>query len=108
MPEPRDIPLARWGESLRWDCDERRTLRFRLVLTAAVAILVTALFMTLVWPPRPALVWKACASAPIGVYRVEAPLPTFQAYRDQLLARLARFMVIPAILCGQNRARAHP
>lgn len=73
MPEPRDIPLVRWGDSLRRDRNERRTLRFKLVLTACVAVLFTALFMTLIWPPRPALIWNASASAPIGLYRVEAP-----------------------------------
>lgn len=73
MPEPRDIPLVRWGESLRRDRDERRTLRFRLILTACVAILITALFLTMIWPPRPTLVWNASESSPIGLYRVEAP-----------------------------------
>jgi conjugative transfer signal peptidase TraF len=73
MPEPRDLPLVRWGESLRRDRDERRTLRFRLILTASIAILITALFLTMIWPPRPALVWNASASSPIGLYRVEAP-----------------------------------
>lgn len=75
MPEPRDIPLVRWGEALRRDRNGRRTLRFRLILTAISAVLITALFMTLVWPPRPAFVWNASASAPLGLYRVEAPGP---------------------------------
>ncbi len=71
MPEPRDIPLVRWGESLRRGRDERRTLRVRLILTACVAILIAALFLTMIWPPRPALVWNASESSPIGLYRVE-------------------------------------
>lgn len=73
MPEPRDIPLVRWGEALRRDRDERRTWRFRLILTAGLAVLITALLLTLVWPPRPVLVWNASESSPIGLYRVDSP-----------------------------------
>lgn len=72
MPEPRDIPLVRWGESLRRDRDERRSERCKLILTACIAILITALFLTMIWPPRPALVWNASESSPIGLYRVES------------------------------------
>lgn len=73
MPEPRDIPLVRWGEALRRDRDERRSVRSRIVATACLATLITAIFVTLIWPPRPALVWNASASSPIGLYRVEPP-----------------------------------
>lgn len=73
MPEPRDIPLVRWGEALRRDRDERRSLWWKLALTAGIAVLVTALVLTLVWPPRPSFVWNATASSPLGLYRVEYP-----------------------------------
>ena len=70
MPEPRDIPLVRWGEELRRDRDARRRGRFRLFATAAAAVAATAAVATMLWPPRPALVWNASASAPIGLYLV--------------------------------------
>lgn len=73
MPEPRDIPLVRWGEALRRDRTARRGLRLRLFGTAVLAVLVTALLLTLVWPPRPAFVWNASASSPVGLYRVGPP-----------------------------------
>ena len=72
MPEPRDIPLVRWGEELRRDRDARRKGRFRLLVTAAAAVAATAAVATLLWPPRPALVWNASASAPLGLYSVSA------------------------------------
>ena len=72
MPEPRDIPLVRWGEQLRRDRVARRRGRFRLVATAAAAVAATAAAATMLWPPRPALVWNASASAPIGLYLVSA------------------------------------
>ena len=70
MPEPRDIPLVRWGEELRRDRAERRRGRFRLFATAAATVAATAAVATLLWPPRPALLWNASASAPIGLYAV--------------------------------------
>ena len=70
MPEPRDIPLVRWGEELRRDRMARRRVRFRIVATAAAAIAATASVATMLWPPRPALVWNASASAPLGLYSV--------------------------------------
>ena len=70
MPEPRDIPLARWGEELRRDRDARRKGRFRLLATAVAAVAATAAVATMLWPPQPALVWNASASAPLGLYSV--------------------------------------
>ena len=70
MPEPRDIPLVRWGEDLRRDRVARRRGRFRLFATAAAAVAATAALATMLWPPRPAFVWNASASAPIGLYVV--------------------------------------
>lgn len=72
MPEPRDIPLVRWGEELRRGRAARRKGRLRLFATAAAAVAATAALAVMVWPPRPALVWNASASAPIGLYAVSA------------------------------------
>lgn len=70
MPEPRDIPLVRWGEQLRRDRVARRRGRFRLFATAAASVAATAAVATMLWPPRPLLVWNASESAPIGLYAV--------------------------------------
>jgi conjugative transfer signal peptidase TraF len=70
VPEPRDIPLVRWGEELRRDRVARRKGRFRLIATAAAAVAATAAVATMLWPPRPLLVWNASESAPIGLYAV--------------------------------------
>lgn len=70
MPDPRDIPLVRWGEQLRRDQIARRKGRFRLLWTAGAAVAATAALATLLWPPRPALVWNASASSPLGLYSV--------------------------------------
>ena len=72
MPEPRDIPLVRWGEALRRDRVARRRGRFRLFASAAATAAATAAVATMLWPPRPAFVWNASASAPIGLYLVSA------------------------------------
>lgn len=40
---------------------------------AAVLLLAAALGATLLWPPRPVLVWNASASAPIGLYAIRYP-----------------------------------
>ena len=72
MPEPRDLPLFRWGEELRRRSRARRAIRSRGAALAA-ALAVTAVSTSLVWPPRPALIWNASASSPIGLYHVTAP-----------------------------------
>lgn len=73
MPEPRDIPLVRWGEALRRDRVARRQGGFRLLATVMAAVAATAAIATALWPPRPLLVWNVSASAPIGLYVVTAP-----------------------------------
>ncbi len=70
MPEPRDIPLVRWGEELRRHRAARRLGRFRTLWAAAAGVASTAAVATLIWPPRPALVWNATASSPVGLYTV--------------------------------------
>ena len=71
MPETRDIPLARWGEDLRRTRGSRRRGRLRLAAAVAAAMASTAAVATLLWPPRPALVWNASASSPVGLYAVD-------------------------------------
>jgi conjugative transfer signal peptidase TraF len=70
MPEPRDIPLVRWGEELRRHRATRRKGRFRTLWAAAAGVAATAAVATLIWPPRPSFVWNATASSPIGLYAV--------------------------------------
>jgi conjugative transfer signal peptidase TraF len=70
MPEHRDLPLFRWGEELRRHRRARRVGRTKVLAAAAGAAAATALFGTLLWPPRPLLVWNASASSPIGLYYV--------------------------------------
>lgn len=70
MPEPRDIPLVRWGEQMRRDRVARRKGRFRLLATAAASVAATAAVATMFWPPRPLLIWNASESAPVGLYAV--------------------------------------
>jgi len=75
MPDPRDLSLHRWGEDLRRRRAVRKTCCRQAVLAAAAA---AALAATLIWPPRPLLVWNMSASSPPGPYllssadRVEA------------------------------------
>lgn len=69
MPEPRDIPLVRWGEELRRHRHSRRRAR-GMVAAALAAVAGTSAMATLLWPPRPAFVWNASASSPLGLYKV--------------------------------------
>lgn len=71
MPDHRDLPLFRWGEELRRRPLARRADRRRTFAAAGAAAAITALTATLIWPPRPMLVWNASASSPIGLYLVQ-------------------------------------
>ena len=70
MPEARDLPLRRWGEEIRRGRVDRREQRSRSAAAAVAAFTVTALIASLLWQPRPRLVWNASASAPRGLYGV--------------------------------------
>lgn len=72
MPEHRHLPLVRWGEELRRRRLARGRGRRHVLLAASSAALVTATMFTCLWPPRPAFVWNASASSPVGLYRVSA------------------------------------
>ena len=72
MPEARDLALFRWGEELRRRRAALNLGRRRIAAVALVAALATATLLTLLWPPRPLLVWNASASSPVGLYRVSA------------------------------------
>jgi conjugative transfer signal peptidase TraF len=72
MPEARDLPLSRWGEEIRRNRVARREQRSRSAAAAVAAFTVTALVASLLWQPRPLLVWNASASAPIGLYAVSS------------------------------------
>jgi conjugative transfer signal peptidase TraF len=70
MPDQRDLPLARWGEELRRHRLARRAGRIRIAAAAAASFAAAALLATLLWPPRPLLLWNASASSPVGLYQV--------------------------------------
>ena len=70
MPETTNLPLHRWGEEIRRGRDARREQRSRSAAAAVAAFIVTALIASLLWEPRPLLVWNASASAPVGLYAV--------------------------------------
>lgn len=73
MPEARNLPLSRWGEEIRRTRVARREQRSRSVAAALAAFTVTALIASMLWQPRPLLVWNASASAPVGLYLVTSP-----------------------------------
>ena len=72
MVEHSSLPLFRWGESLRAARAHRRRLCGRLTAIAGGA---ACLGLTIVFPPRPLLLWNASASAPIGLYFVSGRAP---------------------------------
>ena len=65
MTERSDLPLLRWGETLRQARIVRRTRRRRLAIGAAG---IALLGLTVAFPPVPRLVWNASQSAPMGLY----------------------------------------
>jgi type IV secretory pathway protease TraF len=73
MPDTRDLGLFQWGEEVRRRRHARRARRLRTTATAGAAMAAMALIATLVWPPRPVLVWNASASSPPGLYLVAPP-----------------------------------
>ena len=74
MPDPRDTPVLRWGEEIRRRRQAARTGRRRTLLLLTVAV-VAAVGATLLWAPRPVLLWNASASSPLGLYLVRGSEP---------------------------------
>lgn len=70
MLEHRDLPPSDWVEELRRRIATRRENRRRALAASACAVPIAALMATLLWPPRPLLLWNASASSPIGLYHV--------------------------------------
>ncbi len=69
MPDHRDLPTD-WVEELRRRFTKLRANRRRALAASACAVPIAALMATLLWPPRPFLLWNASASSPIGLYHV--------------------------------------
>jgi conjugative transfer signal peptidase TraF len=67
MPEPRDLPLFRWGAELRAARLVRRR-RVRLLACGLAGLASIAIASAL--PRVPLLVWNISASAPRGLYLV--------------------------------------
>jgi conjugative transfer signal peptidase TraF len=70
MLEHRVLPPSDWVEELRRRIATRRANRRRALAASASAIPIAALMATLLWTPRPLLLWNASASSPIGLYHV--------------------------------------
>jgi conjugative transfer signal peptidase TraF len=93
MPEARDLPLFCWDGELQRGRPERRQ-HIRLVCIGASAFLAGGLLGSVLWSPRPFLVWNATASSPIGLYRIShareiAPGDMVLARPPQAVRRLA-------------------
>lgn len=73
MPEARDLELCRWGEEIRRTRLALRDRRSRSAAAAVAAFAVAILIVSMLWQPRPRLVWNVSASAPVGLYAVSAP-----------------------------------
>lgn len=67
------MPLFRWGEEIRRARLARRAQHWRSTAAAVAACTIIALVASMIWQPRPLLVWNASASAPIGLYAVTRP-----------------------------------
>lgn len=73
MAEARDLQLFRWrGEILHGRLPQLKQ-RLRTCAVTMSGLLIVALVISMLWKPRPLLVWNASASAPIGLYAVAPP-----------------------------------
>jgi conjugative transfer signal peptidase TraF len=70
MLDHRELQPTDWVEELRRRFATRRANRRRALAASACAVPIAALMATLLWPPRPLLLWNASASSPIGLYYV--------------------------------------
>lgn len=67
MPDP--VPAHR-GSSRSFVAPRRSA---GLVTWAAAPIVSTAIALSIIWPPRPLLLWNASGSSPVGLYVVSPP-----------------------------------
>jgi conjugative transfer signal peptidase TraF len=74
MPASHDRPVARRGGAFRRNV-AARVGRRRLAVAILAAVAATPPLLTLVFKPPLVLVWNASASAPVGLYRVNAHAP---------------------------------
>ncbi len=74
MPEHRDLPLFRWGEQRPRHRRTRRAGLLRILAAAGSGAAIVSVLATILWPPRPLLLWNASASSPIGLYQVRQAL----------------------------------
>jgi len=72
MAEPRELPLFHSADATGRLWLERRAGRRARIAATTAAVVISALFASLFWPPRPLLVWNASASSPIGLYLVRS------------------------------------
>lgn len=70
MPDRHGVPSVQGRKPA---APARQAPLWREPRAILLSLLVTALFATMFWRPRPLLVWNASASAPIGLYAVAPP-----------------------------------
>jgi conjugative transfer signal peptidase TraF len=75
MPEVPSFPGTSVGDELRRIVAARRLTHRRLKLLGLIGIATAPVAATSFWKTPTLLVWNASASAPIGLYRVEARGP---------------------------------
>ena len=73
MHERRERPVTSCGEKLRRIVAARRQRRKRLAIAALVGCAAIPVTASALWKPPTVLVWNASASAPLGLYRLNAP-----------------------------------
>lgn len=83
MSEPMSRAAREFGEALRAGRAAQSRLR---KWVAAVGVLVVVLGSTVLFPPRPWLVWNASPSAPVGLYWIDRPRGI--AVGDMVIARV--------------------
>ncbi|WP_069337872.1 S26 family signal peptidase [Sphingobium yanoikuyae] len=96
MTDPHLAAVRAWGKALRAQklarCQSRRRCCFGF---GALALI---LGITILFPPRPRLIWNASASAPVGLYRV---VPGAHLVRGDMVIAWAPY---PARLLAARRA----
>lgn len=68
-----DLTLCRRSAASPPRFTARPVGRSGMLLAIAAALPIAGMAATLVFPPRPLLLWNASASSPVGLYRIGAP-----------------------------------